>query len=369
MKKILCIVPYTFLPAKTGGQKAIASLYENLSKHFRLVCIGTEKNDTSKAQGYKMYNILSASPLRYINLFNVFKIKKIILKERPDYLQLEHPYLGWLAIALKKITGIKIIIRSHNIEGLRFKSLHKWWWKILYLYEKWVYVRANLIFFISPVDRAYAIEAFHLSPSNTYTITFGINFTDTPPASQLEAARTFLLESYGLDKDIIIILFNGAFGYAPNLNGLINLIKNIFPLLKKLSEKKFKLIVCGKDIPSDLIRNNTNRDIIYAGFVADINTYLSGVTIFVNPITEGGGIKTKLVEALGFNLNCVSYKTGAIGVASEVCGQKLIIVPDNKAEEFAKAILTASEITSDIPAAFYAEYSNEKIVEKIKGIL
>ncbi|MEJ7679531.1 MAG: glycosyltransferase [Segetibacter sp.] len=135
-----------FLPAQTGGQKAIASLYENLSKHFRLVCIGTQKNDINKAEGYKMYNILSASPLRYINPFNVFKIKKIILKERPDYLQLEHPYLGWLAIALKKITGIKIIIRSHNIEGLRFKSLHKWWWKFLYLYEKWVYARANLIF-------------------------------------------------------------------------------------------------------------------------------------------------------------------------------------------------------------------------------
>lgn len=368
MKKILCLVPYTFLPAKTGGQKSIASFYQNLSKHFVLICISTEKND-ARISGYKMLNILSSSSLRYIDFFNFFRIKNIIRKEKPDYLELEHPYLGWLAVLLKKSTGIRLIVRSHNIEGLRFKNLGKWWWKILISYEGWVHRSADINYFISDVDRLYAIKKFKLLPQTSFTITFGINRTAPPTEEERNNAKSFLVKEHKVNISDILILFNGAFEYTPNATALYSLVQRIFPLLEKLSSKTYKLIVCGKDIPKELIEININDNIIFAGFVPDIDPYLKGTTIFVNPITEGGGIKTKLVEALGFNLNCVSYKTGAIGVTQEVCGEKLIAIPDDETEEFAKAILTATQIDTDIPAAFYNEYSNEKIMEKIKGIL
>lgn len=368
MKKILCLVPYTFLPAKTGGQKSIASFYQNLSKHFVLICIGTERNDAGYSC-YRMLNILSSSSLRYIDPFNFFRIRNIIRKEKPHYMELEHPYLGWLLILLKKSSGIKLIVRSHNIEGLRFKNLGKWWWKILISYEGWVHRRADINYFISDVDRLYAIKNFKLLPQTSFTITFGINRTAPPTTEERNNAKFFLVNEHQINISDTLILFNGAFDYRPNANALYSLVQHIFPLLKKLSSATYKLIVCGKDIPKALVEINTNNHIIFAGFVPDINTYLKGTTIFVNPITEGGGIKTKLVEALGFNLNCVSYKTGAIGVTQEVCGEKLITIPDDDTEKFAKAILTATQIDADIPAAFYNQYANEKIMEKIKGIL
>ena len=368
MKKILCLVPYTFLPAKTGGQKSIASFYQNLSQHFILICIGTERNDTGKSR-YKMLNILSNSSLRYIDPFNFFRIRDVIRREKPNYFELEHPYLGWLAILLKKSTGIKLIVRSHNIEGLRFKNLGKWWWKILIGYEGWVHRNADINYFISDVDRLYAIKTFKLLSQTSYTITFGINRTAPPTREERNTAKSFLVKEHQLNISDTLILFNGAFDYRPNANALSNLLQHIFPLLEKLSLKTYKLIVCGKDIPKGLIEVNTNNNIIFAGFVPDINPYLKGTSIFVNPITEGGGIKTKLVEALGFNLNCVSYKTGAIGVTPEVCGEKLIIIPDDNTEKFAKAILTATQLIADIPDVFYKKYANEKIMEKIKGIL
>ena len=369
MKKILGLVSYTFLPAQTGGQKAIASLYQNLSKQFSVVCIGTVKNDSAKAEGYTMLNILSVSPLRYVNPFNFFIIRNIIKNEKPDYLQLEHPYLGWLAILLKKATGIKLIVRSHNIEGIRFKNLGKWWWKLLLTYEKWVLRQADFNFFISDVDRVYAIRNFGLQASACATITYGVNFTKPPSFEQHKAAKAFLTDKHKLDKNDIIILFNGAFDYPPNVNALNKLINQIFPLLKTLAEKSFKLIVCGKDIPENLIENNADNNVIFAGYVADINTYLCGSSIFVNPITEGGGIKTKLVEALTFNLNCVSFKTGAIGVPPEICGEKLVIVDDNNYSSFATSIIAVSNITSNIPANFYVYFSNDNILHAINNIL
>lgn len=369
MKTILCIAPYAFLPAETGGQKAILSLYQTLSKNYRVICISTRKNGPGSTYGFEVRNILSNSSSRYINLFYFFTIRKIIKKEKPDYLQIEHPYLGWLAVLLRSFTGVRLIVRSHNIEGLRFENLGKWWWKILLHYEKWVFRKADFIFFITNADRSYAIEKFNLPPQRAFTITFGVNVTNPPSSEEREICREILLKKHNLHTNDIIILFNGAFNYPPNATALYNLITAIFPMLDRLSEDSFKLIICGKNIPEELIRNNVNRDIIFAGFVPEIKTYSTGASIFVNPIVEGGGIKTKLVEALAYNLNCVSFVTGAIGVPQEICGEKLIIVNDNDYRGFAAATIAASNITSNIPAFFYDHFSNVKILETISSIL
>ncbi len=37
---------------------------------------------------------------------------------------------------------------------------------------------------------------------------------------------------------------------------------------------------------------------------------------------DGGGIKTKLVEALGYNMNVVTTTSGAIGVPLSITGEK-----------------------------------------------
>lgn len=369
MKTILCIAPYAFLPAETGGQKAIASLYRTMSENFRIICISTKNNKPAKQETLQLKKIFSNSFLRYINPFYFFIVIKIIKEEKPDYLQIEHPYFGWLAILLKKFTGIKFIVRSHNIEGLRFKNLGKPWWKILSAYEKWVLRNADFIFFITDVDKQYAVLNFQLSPKKTSTITFGINLANSPSDKQRETARELLLKRHNIDTTDIIILFNGAFNYSPNAHALNNLLKYIFPFLNNLSNKKFKLLVCGKGIPAEVIKENINDHIIFTGFVADIETYLTGSTIFVNPVIEGGGIKTKLVEALAYNLNCVSFATGAIGVPGEVCGNKLIVVNDNDYKNFANAIIIASDIASDVPPAFHSYFSNKKILGRIKDIL
>lgn len=366
MKKILCIAPYQILPAKTGGQKSIDSFYQNLSKEFSVVCISTKNNDVSKAKGYVMKNILANSQMRYMNVFYFFTLSKVIKKERPDYIQLEHPYYGWLTILVSKYTGVKLIVRSHNIEGLRFQNLKKSWWKLLLKYEAFVHRRADINYFINDEDRMFAIDRFKLAPAKCFTITFGVDISDPPSKQSRIEQRNNLLSLYGFDQDDVIVLFNGAFDYQPNLNALVSLTQEIFPLIK---DQRFKLLICGKNIPNDLIVNNTNPAIIFAGFVPDINVYLLGTSLFVNPISEGGGIKTKLVEALGFNLTSISYKNGAIGVSQRLCGDKLFVVEDNDIKGFVEAIYKATVITSDTPEAFYDHFSYERIIKKVKGIL
>ena len=60
----------------------------------------------------------------------------------------EHPYFAWLAFAVRKRTGINVIIHTHNIEYQRFRSTGKWWWPILKVYEKSV-LKKQMVFSLS----------------------------------------------------------------------------------------------------------------------------------------------------------------------------------------------------------------------------
>jgi len=182
MANVLSIVPYKIFPAKFGGQKGIANFNEYFSKHHNLYCI-TVKENVANAAPYTIFNTLSNSRLRYINIFYFFLFKKIIRRYHVSHIILEHPYYGWLAILLKKFCSVKLIAHSHNIEAERFRTTGKWWWKILWHYEKYVHGHADFTFCITEEDRQYFIKEYKLLLTKTTVITFGISW-NTIPSSQ-----------------------------------------------------------------------------------------------------------------------------------------------------------------------------------------
>ncbi|HTC00987.1 MAG TPA: glycosyltransferase family 4 protein [Ferruginibacter sp.] len=365
MENVLSIVSYQFLPAKMGGQKGIAFFNHFFSKEVALTCIATKNNDVNFAEGYQLLNILSNSKIRYINVFYFFTIKKIIREKKVTHLILEHPYYGWLGILLKRFCGIKLIVHSHNIESLRFKSTGKWWWKILAYYEQLVYKKADIVFFINDEDKNYGVTQFGLLPEKCTTITYGFELSALQPQEDKAIARGFLNTKYHINKDERLLLFNGTLNYKPNLDAVKIILNHINPTLLADPEFKYKLIICGKGLPEiykDLI-DYRDKNIIYAGFVDDIIPYFKGADIFINPVIDGGGIKTKLVESLGYNMSVVTTENGAIGVPVSITGNKMKIIANNNWELFAHEIIH-SNINSDIPAAFFEHFYWGQIAKK-----
>src|SRR5690606_39798490 len=88
------------------------------------------------------------------------------------------------------------------------------------------------------------------------------------------------------------------------------------------------------------------------------------------PITEGGGIKTKLVEALAANTPCVSFETGAWGVPVAVTGNHLSVVADGNYEQFVDAIINKLQSKSEnIPSLFFEHFYWGAVVHKAADIL
>ena len=364
MANVLSLVPYKIFPPKLGGQKGIALFNQYLSKHHHLTCVTVKANSPSLAP-YEVVNCLSDSRLRYINIFYFFMLRRIIKHNNISCLIVEHPYYGWLGLMLKRFTGVKLIIHSHNIESLRFKSVGKWWWGILWNYEKAVHQRADHTFCKTEEDRQYMLDKLGVDAGKMTVVTYGIEWKEPPAAEERQHAKEALCRTYSLPKTTTLYLFNGTLDYGPNLDAVKNILDKINPyLLEKGSP--YKIMICGKGLPAEMreLKDYADKNIIYAGFVDDISIYFNGVDVFINPVTDGGGIKTKLVEALGYNLNAVSAASGAIGVPAGLCGDKLLIAPDNDWEAFAELMAKAARMRGTIPQAFFDHFYWDNIATK-----
>ena len=368
MRTIVTLVSYKIFPAKVGGQKGIALFYKYIAKRMRLICVTTKANDPSAAEGFEIKNILSNSPLRYINPFYFFTLRRIVKKTGASVLLLEQPYYGWLAVSVQWFTKAKLVIRSHNIEGHRFRSLGKWWWRIMWWYERFTHRQAYLNAFIHDDDREYAINHFGLDPKRTITISYAIDWEEPPSKAEQSAASKQIREKHGIAPDESILLVNGAFDYKPNLEALRHTIDTIHPWLQKQEGFKYRIVICGRDIPDDIAQIKDPR-LVIAGFVDDINIYFRGADVFLNPMLSGGGIKTKLVEALGSNLTSVSTDNGAIGVDPAICNGKLIVSQDGDWEAFCNNILAAARLKADISPAFFRQFNWNARLELLESFL
>lgn len=363
---ILSLIPYQVYPPVTGGRKAIVAFTEHLAARAPLIAVTVRKNEPALANGFVLYNSLSDSPLRYINPSGFFLLRRLIRKHKVKYVLLEHPYFGWLGILLKKCCGVKLIVRSHNIEAERWRTLKKWWWPILHKYEGVVHRCADMSFFIQPNDRSYAIERYHLAPSKAFTITYGIERSGPPSEEEKKLAAAELRKTHGIDADETIFLFNGTLSYGPNAEAVKVIASQIHPQLKNTGIR-YKIIICGKGLPEYILQLGVWNDpqLIHAGFVQDIECYFKGADVFLNPVVDGGGIKTKLVEALAANTRCISTTSGSIGVSPEDGGENLYIVPDNDWTGFAQKMMACiSAVPGNTPPGFYRQFNWEGITQK-----
>jgi glycosyltransferase involved in cell wall biosynthesis len=287
------------------------------------------------------------------------------------HLLLEHPYFGWLGLLVQWATGVKLVVHSHNIENTRWKSVGKWWWKILFRYEGAVHRAADYNFFINEADRQYALEQFRLDAKKCTVITYGIEWNSAPGPTERRLCKEKLLQQFNLAPDTHLLLFNGTLGYAPNLQALTVILEKINPLLLS-SSLSYKIIICGSGLPENMQRLKAfaDKNIIYAGFVEDITVYFKAADLFLNPVIEGGGIKTKLVEAIGYGTATVSTVNGSIGVTKEDAGELLYIVEDGNWQAFATEVIRACGVLpTPPPPAFFEKFYWVNIAKKAAAFM
>lgn len=117
--------------------------------------------------------------------------------------------------------------------------------------------------------------------------------------------------------------------YQPNIDALTWFIDNVWKeLLKKYN---LTLNVYG-NIGASF--NEPIKNIIFHGFIENLNSAYKGIDIIINPVKCGAGLKIKNVEALGLGIPLITTSHGASGIEDGI--SKAFLIAD-KPKEFIEA--------------------------------
>jgi polysaccharide biosynthesis protein PslH len=360
---VLHIGSYKYIKPDAGGKVCMYHSLNYLSRYCRVIAVSPISQEDDAKFLPEQRKLFSTSALRYANPMYIFSLKKIVKEEKVDCIILEHCYFAWLAFAVKKICKVPLVIRSQNVEYNRFKTFGKWWWPILKQYEIWSAKVADVTLCITKADlKTYSK---HVAANKLMDFPFGTTVSAMPV--DRAASKQKVCDSLGIDTNTKLLFYNGALGYAPNKHGLDFILEKLNPVLATRLQK-YKIIICGGGLADDYDKLSAyaEQHIVYLGFVDDIGTYFKAADVFLNPVIGGGGIKTKLIEAIAHGTTVVSSIDGANGFDEEVAPHKIVKCTDDNVEEMCSAILDVlAKPYEATPESYYAHYYWDTIMQSI----
>ncbi|MEM9930385.1 MAG: glycosyltransferase, partial [Bacteroidota bacterium] len=326
-------------------------------------CIGTYDNEP--LPGVELVPLFSNAPTKYLAPRVGWRIRQYLQHENIRFLGLQHHYFGLLLRPFLLGLDVKVFAFSHNLEFQRWRSIGKWWWPLMKWTERWVYHWAEAVFFISWHEAQDAVSVFGLPPEKCRYAPYVVEpLVGYQPTTSLETIR----QAIQADRDEKLLLFFGPQSYAPNREAVRAIVDRIHPILQAKTSFRYRILICGGGLPAEDadIKNKTDEGIHYLGFVPVIEDYVLACNLVLNPVNQGGGVKTKLVEAVALGKTVVSTQTGARGVDPITFGPKLIQVPDTDWQAFAEAIIVACEQPdTDTPTTFWATHGGTSAVRPV----
>lgn len=138
-----------------------------------------------------------------------------------------------------------------------------------------------------------------------------------------------------IEEELQSLIFTGSMSYPPNVHAVLFFFEMIYPLIKQqIPEVKFYVV--GNN-PSKGILRLRSSDIIITGFVEDIRPYIAKASVVIVPIiSDDGGFKIKVLEAMAMGKPIVSTSLGAKGI--DVSDGENIIIAGNP-KEFADRVI------------------------------
>jgi glycosyltransferase involved in cell wall biosynthesis len=348
-----------------GGQKCIVDFYEHLSDYANIILAVSKDNEKNPKTKYPVEPFLFNHWAGDFNLMYIFRLLRLIKNNKVEFIIIEHSYFGWLGLILRFFSKKKLIIRMHNIEGHRFRDMHRVWWWFYLVYEKWICKKADHLWFTASTDYDFAINEWNIKSHKCDTLFYGIENKEVPHSVEKLICRNSIIEKHALNESTKLFLFNGTLDYVPNTDALRIIINELLPrLAKKIIG--FRIIICGNRITDEWLEELANYpEIIFEGFVPDISVYFKGCDCFINPVTLGSGLKTKLVEALANNIDIISVESSTLAIDTKYSDKKIVLIEDYHWDSFVDAMCDHSKDSKrNTPLAFYKAFNWQKIIEK-----
>ncbi len=167
------------------------------------------------------------------------------------------------------------------------------------------------------------------------------------------------------------ILFTGAFQRDVNVESARFIYTEVFPLVKR-SYHDARLVFAGGN-PTDEMCGWAKRDktLIVTGYVENLFEYYLKATVFVAPMFVGGGVITKVIEAMFCGCPVITNKIGNEGIGAQD-GKHLLLAENQK--EFAEKIILLFEdekqrikISENAKQFAQSRYEIDNVIKILEG--
>jgi polysaccharide biosynthesis protein PslH len=157
-------------------------------------------------------------------------------------------------------------------------------------------------------------------------------------------------------------LFAGTLDYQPNAKAVRLIFKEIAPRL----DDSFTILICGRNDLKEFesIKHLAQPNVLFIGEVEDIEHYFAAADAFLDPVETGGGVQSKIIEALGYDLNVVCFDSQA-DKQFELAGEKIFPSASGDYDGIVKNINRSVLSSSPTLPQFFKYYNWESIIKRL----
>ncbi|MGJ1321976.1 glycosyltransferase family 4 protein [Sphingobacterium faecium] len=270
-----------------------------MSNYFHIIGIssnGSELNEVVKDEGVDVIPIEMSRKITPVSdLISLFKIYKILKKEKPEIVHSHTPKAGIIGMLAAKLAGVPI--RLHTVAGLPLMEANGLKRKILDYVEKLTYSCATKVYPNSKGLYHFILNNEYTGKHKLHVIANGSsNGIDTSYFSRERLSETdlaYLKSSLSIKEDDFVFIFVGRLVGDKGINELVHAFKELCS--SEYSSRSIKLLLVGP-LESDLdaLQNNTlieiesNPNIISVGFQKDVRPYFTIADALVFPSYREG---------------------------------------------------------------------------------
>lgn len=239
---------------------------------------------------------------------------------------------SWPIIEFCKRRGIRCILRSHTFEPLFYwetlrgiaKTNPLNWFRFLakLLSERKAIITADITLTL-PIAEARFYSYWNKKAIRLLALLFPGAHIDKPWVHK---------EKQPLDVFYLGASYNVIF----HLEGAQILIEKIAPQVHSRAPGAFRFHILGAKLPTYLVNQCNNVNIIYEGYVPDLDAFLQKMDIGAFPVFTGSVIKGKVSESLS-RLFPVVITSNCLGTYSLEHGKHILLA--NSVSEFVESIL------------------------------
>ena len=274
------------------------------------------------------------------------------------------------AIVLAKALGKKVVLDTHCVNyklGIDFKghnraafALRCVTWGPL---EYFAYKISDRVIFVSDAEVDFSVKAFHLDRGKAAVIP---NVLDIRPLTATPEAVAGFKERYGL-TDKMVATFVGDLTSVQNKD-CVDLILNQLAERVGRRRRDIMFLIVGKGKESF---QNTPGNVVFTGYVDDIDPVIAATDIFIAPMRVGAGTKTKVLLFMAYGVPILTTEVGVEGI--DVHGRSDIMVKDladfpAALEAFRKDDHLAVGSSTASAEAYSPEVMRSKVESLLKGL-